>query len=276
MALIGERTEAEIDRIHQEAAFAVSARRTALEDEVVQEQSRRDAELLSTEADISAFDAQLAEFQAQALEFLGRVTTVGRPPAVPTTPEPPLATPTATSVPVAMPVALEPGAPAAPTPGPIADDPPAVTTPPEPEYQAGPPAEPAPGPSPAFEAFEAFAAVEPEAIEPEAIEPEAEAEPAPDPDFEGTTVSVRGLADIASIAAFMRPLSRTHGIESVQIRSAQNGEVAFAVVHGPDVDVSAAIRATPHFDIEILEARPRNLTLRASERLSPPESRPAD
>jgi hypothetical protein len=248
MDMLAERAEAEIARVHQEAAFAAAARRTALDEEMSQEQSRRDAELLSTDADIAAFDSQLAAFQAQALEFLGRVTSAGSPSPAPTaavvaSPQP---------VPAAAPL---PESAAAPEP-PMADAAAPIAMP-ESMSQAAPSPEP----------------------EPEALAPDPEPEPealAPDPDFDGTTVSVRGLTDIASIAAFMRPLSRTHGIESVQIRSAQNGEVTFAVVHGPDVEVDAAIRATPHFEIEILDARPRLLILRASERLAPPEGRPAD
>jgi hypothetical protein len=283
MALIGERAEAEIARIHHEAAFAVTARRTALDDEIATEQSRREGELQSTDADIAAFDAQLAAFQAQALDFLGRVTTVGQTPPAPVAAAAPM--PVAPVLPPAL--VLPPAAQPAPAQQPLPAPQPAVVEPaaPEPERaaQESPMAQEAAPialpesmtqPSPTEvepERVEVEAAAEPEP-EPETVEPE----PVPDPDFDGTTVSVRGLSDIASIAAFMRPLSRTHGIDSVQIRSAQNGEVTFAVVHGPDVDVDAAIRATPHFDIEILEAHPRMLTLRASERLSPPESRPAD
>jgi hypothetical protein len=254
VAQISEHADADIARIGQQTALAVAARRAALEAELAQEQARRDAEMQGTEADIVAFDGQLKAFESQAVAFLARVTSGDRPAdesASMETAAPGVGTGEGTD---AM-VAAGPDEPAATTDvgrveyaaaATVVDEP--WTQPESPEPVSQGPASPGPAS--------------------EKSQPESEA----GPETGATMVSVRGLIDIASIATFMRPLSRTSGIESVQIRSVQNGEVSFAIVTAPDVDLQGAIRATPHFDIEVLDVRPGLLIIRATDIVSPAEA----
>lgn len=76
-----------------------------------------------------------------------------------------------------------------------------------------------------------------------------------------TTIAVRGLADVASIAAFMRLLTRASGIGSVQVRTEGPGEVFFAVSHDPDSDLTRLVRSLWPFEVRVLEARPGSMTV---------------
>jgi len=271
LAHLSEGAEAEIARIRQQTASAVSARQAALEAQLAQEQARRDGEFQNTETDLVAFDAEVSVFEAQTLAFLARVSAgrgllEGSPPIGPEAP-------TASS---------GEGSQAPATAGEGSDEP-VGTTDPERADKAVTfgiaddlPTEPE---SPAAESTEPEPMTRPQSSQPlfqgpvSLARPSRGSEPESDaPEAGATMVSVRGLLDIASIATFMRPLSRTSGIESVQIRSVQNGEVSFAIVTEPGVDLPGAIRATPHFDIEVLEEGPGRLTILATDTVSAKEA----
>jgi hypothetical protein len=77
----------------------------------------------------------------------------------------------------------------------------------------------------------------------------------PDGDAAGealtTRVIVVGLVSVASIAGFKRHLSRVPGVDSVGVSSGPDGEFVFAVVHGPDLDLSTAVATLPGFGARV-------------------------
>ncbi len=281
------RRHAEVDA---EASSAIAARQATLQLELADATGRLEGEISRARTEIAEYEAQLAGFQAKTAAFLQRTAS----PAGWSAPAPlaPIAV---------APVEAAEAAPAGSHAETAAEPPPALEFTPEPEPEVAAHFAPEPEAEPVADATvaeiepvqaeaaepvkalvstespeapnaaaESIATVETqvEAVEADVaaavIEPEMDAdEPIAslEPQVLKTTIAVRGLADVASIAAFMRLLTRASGIGSVQVRTEGPGEVFFAVSHDPDADLTRLVRSLWPFEVRVLEAQPGSMTV---------------
>ena len=258
----------ETARLEEQAEESVAQRQGALAAQLEAETTRLETELARAQADAAAFEARFVAFETETAEFLARMTGVDASALPAGSALHPTSTPWGTSQTAAGTEAIHDhasmwhvlggGSEADPSveqaaaagdafsgrngvaPGPLSDIETEIPVAPDGSGADG-------GVTPDVAAVAAVAG------ETAAADPTA------------TTINVRGLPEVASIAAFMRLLVRLPGVEAVQVRSAPHGEVSFAMSHSADLDLRAQIELLPQFEVRILSAAPGTLMVEASE-----------
>jgi len=217
IAGIGDWERGEIDRVRTEATRKVAARRQLLDQELAEQESRRDAER-------AALQAQVADYERRLSAYMEELTAIKDPAAFAAAarrmPAPPSVGDGAGSVapaPVARPVPATP-------PAASVDD--------------------APTPVARLAELDAQLAAEPEtdatAGEPEAADTAADTTSAA---TASSTVLVRGLGSFGAITSFKQALQRLDGISNVALGIGSTGEFIFSIDHGVGFDMLAAVRS---------------------------------
>ena len=217
IAGIGDWERGEIDRVRTEATRKVAARRQLLDEELAEQESRRDAER-------AALQAQVADYERRLSAYMEELTAIKDPAAFAAAarrmPAPPSVGDGAGSVapaPVARPVPATP-------PAASVDD--------------------APTPVARLAELDAQLAAEPEtdatAGEPEAADTAADTTSAA---TASSTVLVRGLGSFGAITSFKQALQRLDGISNVALGIGSTGEFIFSIDHGVGFDMLAAVRS---------------------------------
>jgi len=223
IAGIGDWERGEIDRVRTEATRKVAARRQLLDQELAEQEARRDAER-------SALQARVADYERRLEAFMDELATIKDPAAFAAAarrmPSPPSVGEEAGKV------APPPVAPAAAT---------AATTSPFARTEAPPTAPPPPSPDAAPAAIDRLAELDVQLAE----EPAAEAAPAGTTSAAtaSSTVLVRGLGSFGAITSFKQTLQRADGISSVALGIGSTGEFIFNIDHEVGFDMLAAVRS---------------------------------
>ncbi len=213
IAGIGDWERGEIDRVRTEATRKVATRRQLLDQELAEQDARRDAER-------AALQAQVADYERRLGAFMDELTTIKDPAAFAAAarrmPSPPSVGDDARSV--APPPVGPPTAPTAPT---------QVT--------------PARSPDSAPAAIDRLAKLDVQLAEERA----AEAAPAKTTiaATASSTVLVRGLGSFGAITSFKQTLQRLDGISSVALGIGSTGEFIFNIDHEIGFDMLAAVRS---------------------------------
>src|SRR3990172_7576479 len=217
VAGIGDWERGEIDRVRTEATRKVAARRQLLDQELAEQESRRDAER-------AALQAQVADYERRLSAYMEELTAIKDPAAFAAAarrmPAPPSVGDGAGSV-----------APA-PVTRPVPATPPAASV------------DDAPTPVARLAELDAQLAAEPEtdatAGEPEAADTAADTTSAA---TASSTVLVRGLGSFGAITSFKQALQRLDGISNVALGIGSTGEFIFSIDHEVDFDMLAAVRS---------------------------------
>ena len=213
VAGIGDWERGEIDRVRTEATRKVAARRQLLDEELAEQESRRDAER-------AALQAQVADYERRLSAYMEELTAIKDPAAFAAAarrmPAPPSVGDGAGSVapaPVTRPV------PATPPAASVDDAPAAVARLAELDVQL---------------------AAEPEA---DATAADTTSAAAASAATASSTVLVRGLGSFGAITSFKQALQRLDGISNVALGIGSTGEFIFSIDHEVDFDMLAAVRS---------------------------------
>ena len=208
IAGIGDWERGEIDRVRTEATRKVAARRQLLDQELAEQESRRDAER-------AALQAQVADYERRLSAYMEELTAIKDPAAFAAAarrmPAPPSVGDGAGSVapaPVARPVPATP-------PAASVDD--------------------APAPVARLAELDVQLAAEPEA--------DATAADTASAATASSTVLVRGLGSFGAITSFKQALQRLDGITNVALGIGSTGEFIFSIDHEVGFDMLAAVRS---------------------------------
>ncbi len=224
VASIGDWERGEIDRVRTEATRKVAARRQLLDQELAEQEARRDAERAALQGQVADYERRLGAFMdelAAIKDPAAFAAAARRMPSPPTgsSGAPPAATmPDAHAPAAAAPVTRVPSADEAPTPG-HDSAPAAASRLAELDEQLG--EEPAEQSTPS----DATGA---------ATEPAATAT---------STVLVRGLGSFGAITSFKQALQRLDDISSVALGIGSTGEFIFTLEHASGFDMPAAVRS---------------------------------
>lgn len=211
---IGEWEQGETQRIRDEAAAKVSARKTKLDAQLTANTASGEGAMSAVQARIDAFERELTSFFAQLnvlhdpVAFASAVKRMPQPPSLADTPPS---------------LADTPAAPAAPTPPP-----------------------PTPGPGPTFQpAGPTTDSTPPWPSEPDVATPDSPPVEVPaqvDGEEVSTQVLVTGLTSFGAITSFKQSLERVAGVQRVSMGLGTSGEFIFTAVHAVGFDLEAAIR----------------------------------
>jgi hypothetical protein len=208
IAGIGDWERGEIDRVRTEATRKVAARRQLLDQELAEQESRRDAER-------AALQAQVADYERRLSAYMEELTAIKDPAAFAAAarrmPAPPSVGDGAGSV----------------APAPVARHVPA--TPPAASVDD------APAPVARLAELDVQLAAEPEA--------DATAADTASAATASSTVLVRGLGSFGAITSFKQALQRLDGISNVALGIGSTGEFIFSIDHGVGFDMLAAVRS---------------------------------
>ena len=209
VAGIGDWERGEIDRVRTEATRKVAARRQLLDQELAEQESRRDAER-------AALQAQVADYERRLSAYMEELTAIKDPAAFAAAarrmPAPPSVGDGAGSV-----------APA-PVTRPVPATPPAASV-------------------ARLAELDAQLAAEPET---DATAADTTADTTADTASAATassTVLVRGLGSFGAITSFKQALQRLDGITNVALGIGSTGEFIFHIDHGVGFDMLAAVRS---------------------------------
>ncbi|MEO6060077.1 MAG: hypothetical protein ABIQ05_08935 [Candidatus Limnocylindria bacterium] len=212
IAGIGDWERGEIDRVRTEATRKVATRRQLLDQELAEQDARRDAER-------AALQAQVADYERRLGAFMDELTTIKDPAAFAAAarrmPSPPSVGDDARSL--APPPVVPPTAPTAPpqvTPALSADSTPV--------------------------AIDRLAELDVQLAEERATEAAANTTIAA---TASSTILVRGLGSFGAITSFKQALQRANGISSVALGIGSTGEFIFNIDHEIDFDMLAAVRS---------------------------------
>jgi hypothetical protein len=247
-------SKAEIARVREATESRITARKVALDDELVEHAAMVETRTERVSAVVASYEADLAAFfeRLNAEEDPTRIATMAE-----SMPEPPSLADVAASVSSAT----EPSV--------------------ERFDRLFPPTEPQNGlVGIDFAAAEAEAAALGGDLEGEAelLPPETELandspveDPAP-PIVETTTglistrVVVSGLVSVANIANFKRSLGRVSGVSSIAVASGRDGDFAFTVGHKLGSGLAEAVGTLPGFDVEITTQSDEAIVVAAKDR----------
>ncbi|MEX1170360.1 MAG: hypothetical protein WEE50_09490 [Chloroflexota bacterium] len=255
VAAIRDWSKSEIARVREETESRISARKAALDDEMVEHAGTIEARTERIAVVVAAYEAELAAFfeRLNAEEDPTRIATMAE-----SMPEPPSLTDVAASVSSAS----EPSA--------------------ERLARVFSPSEGGHGSTGVD-----FAAAEVEAAsftadlesEEELTPPDAEQlanaaveeplpaiEDAPAAEHGSTRLVVSGLVSVANIANFKRSLGRLAGVTNIAVASGRDGDFAFTVGHSLGSALSASVQTLPGFDIEITGEHDDAIVVTAKDR----------
>ena len=208
IAGIGDWERGEIDRVRTEATRKVAARRQLLDQELAEQESRRDAER-------AALQAQVADYERRLSAYMEELTAIKDP------------------------AAFAAAARRMPAPPSVGDG--AGSVAPAPVAPSVPPAAPAASVGDAPAAVRRLAELDVQlAAEPEADETPADTTSAA---TASSTVLVRGLGSFGAITSFKQALQRLDGISNVALGIGSTGEFIFSIDHEVGFDVLAAVRS---------------------------------
>ena len=208
IAGIGDWERGEIDRVRTEATRKVAARRQLLDEELAEQESRRDAER-------AALQAQVADYERRLSAYMEELTAIKDP------------------------AAFAAAARRMPAPPSVGDG--AGSVAPAPVAPSVPPAAPAASVGDAPAAVRRLAELDVQlAAEPEADDTPASTTSAP---TASSTVLVRGLGSFGAITSFKQALQRLDGISNVALGIGSTGEFIFSIDHEVGFDVLAAVRS---------------------------------
>ena len=208
IAGIGDWERGEIDRVRTEATRKVAARRQLLDQELAEQESRRDAER-------AALQAQVADYERRLSAYMEELTAIKDP------------------------AAFAAAARRMPAPPSVGDG--AGSVAPAPVAPSVPPAAPAASVGDAPAAVRRLAELDVQlAAEPEADETPADTTSAA---TASSTVLVRGLGSFGAITSFKQALQRLDGISNVALGIGSTGEFIFSIDHGVGFDMLAAVRS---------------------------------
>lgn len=224
VASIGDWERGEIDRVRTEATRKVAARRQLLDQELAEQEARREAERAALQAQVADYERRLgafmdelaaikdpAAFAAAARRMPSPPSVSGGAPAVATMPDahPPAA---------AAPVTQTPSVGEAVTPTPVA----------------------APAVASRLAELDVQLAEDPTAESTPSHATGAAAKPAA---TASSTVLVRGLGSFGAITSFKQALQRLDGISNVALGIGSTGEFIFTLDHEVGFDMPAAVRS---------------------------------
>jgi len=208
IAGIGDWERGEIDRVRTEATRKVAARRQLLDQELAEQESRRDAER-------AALQAQVADYERRLSAYMEELTAIKDP------------------------AAFAAAARRMPAPPSVGDG--AGSVAPAPVAPSVPPAAPAASVGDAPAAVRRLAELDVQlAAEPEADETPADTTSAA---TASSTVLVRGLGSFGAITSFKQALQRLDGISNVALGIGSTGEFIFSIDHEVGFDMLAAVRS---------------------------------
>ena len=208
IAGIGDWERGEIDRVRTEATRKVAARRQLLDQELAEQESRRDAER-------AALQAQVADYERRLSAYMEELTAIKDP------------------------AAFAAAARRMPAPPSVGDG--AGSVAPAPVAPSVPPAAPAASVGDAPAAVRRLAELDVQlAAEPEADETPADTTSAA---TASSTVLVRGLGSFGAITSFKQALQRLDGISNVALGIGSTGEFIFSIDHDVGFDMLAAVRS---------------------------------
>jgi hypothetical protein len=78
-------------------------------------------------------------------------------------------------------------------------------------------------------------------------------------------VAALGLVSVASVSSFKRALAHAEGIRSVQVTSGPQGDFLFTLACDPGLDLAAAVRALPGFEVEVRDSAADTVTIVARD-----------
>jgi len=218
IAGIGDWERGEIDRVRTEATRKVAARRQLLDEELAEQESRRDAER-------AALQAQVADYERRLSAYMEELTAIKDPAAFAAAarrmPAPPSVGDGAGSV-----------APA-PVTRPVPATPPAASV------------DDAPTPVARLAELDAQLAAEPEAdaTAPDTASADTASAATASAATASSTVLVRGLGSFGAITSFKQALQRLDGISNVALGIGSTGEFIFSIDHEVGFDMLAAVRS---------------------------------
>lgn len=209
IAGIGDWERGEIDRVRTEATRKVATRRQLLDQELAEQDARRDAER-------AALQAQVADYERRLGAFMDELTTIKDP------------------------AAFAAAARRMPSPPSVGDDARSVAPPPVVPPTAPTQVTPAPSPDTTPAAIDRLAELDVQLAEERAAEAAANTTIAA---TASSTVLVRGLGSFGAITSFKQTLQRLDGISSVALGIGSTGEFIFNIDHEIGFDMLAAIRS---------------------------------
>lgn len=230
VASIGDWERGEIDRVRTEATGKVAARRQLLDQEVGEQEARREAERAALQAQVTDYERRLGAFMDELLVIKDPAAFAAAARRMPSPPSVTGAGPSVAPRPVTPP-------PAAPAPDAPAMPPPAV----------GEAAASAPDAPPAAAAR--LAELDVQLAEEPAVESltadliGAATEAAEAPAAATSSVLVRGLGSFGAITAFKQALQRLDGITNVALGIGSTGEFIFTLEHTVGFDMAGAVRS---------------------------------
>lgn len=236
VAGVGEWSNAETERIKQEAEQRIIARRAQLDQQLAAETTRADAEAKALRDRVEAYERELDAYHAQLSDiadpaaFAAAAKRMPPPPTLGGTTD---ATSTAAD-PEPAPTPTEPPATPA-TPAPPASATPANAAAPEEEIH------PAEEEVLAARLAELDATLKPGADAPASTNGAGAPAQVGSGDPTSTEILVKGLGSFGAITGFRQALASVDGIEGVSLSLGPTGEFVFRAIHPTGFDVATAI-----------------------------------